>query len=268
MAKSFKNLQAYIQISTAYVNAFLPDGLMKEETMSIFDVETDLVEILVNGSSPQASRFPWPYGHAKHITEHLLQKHHCSLPLLIIRPAAIGSAVREPFPFYGPMKSIPIENLFKMCTISPGSRIFHATENSKSGTNVFDETPVDWVANLILLHAVAGTRGIVNTTSGTFIPRTLDEHFMCYRASSKDAEIRFVEDKSVPQCRWADLWAVCSRNWEFETNKSKAFMEVEGPLSISMKEVDLRAYDQGRKVRVQAEIAASRDSKNKRESRM
>lgn len=236
--------------------------------MSIFNAESDLMEIMIDGASPHGHKFPWPYGHAKHLAEHLLQKHYSTLPLLIVRPAAIGSAVGEPYPLYGPTKSIPIENLFKMCTIAPGSGIFYAAEGSNSGTNIFDETPVDWVANLILLHAAAGTRGVVNTTSSTFMPRTFDDHFKCYRADLDDAKIRFVKNKSIPQSRWADLWAVCSRDWKFETRKSERFKNVEGSLSISLRDVDLDAYDRGRKAKVQADIAASKQSKMKRSAKL
>jgi hypothetical protein len=47
----------------------------------------------------------------------------------------------------------------------------HATEGPSSGTNIFDEIPIDCVAILILLHIAAGTRGVAHRARNPSTPR-------------------------------------------------------------------------------------------------
>lgn len=258
MATSFVKLRQFVQISTSYCNSNQPDGIIEEKIYALGDPEQELNEITTTGTSPHASRFPWPYGYAKHLTERLLFSRYPDLPILVVRPTCIGSAISQPFPLYGPISATPIEQCFRLLTLNPGTGIIHATEGQKSGTNIFDEIPVDWVSNLILLHTVVGTRGIVHAGAESFIPRTFDHQLQVFLDDNAKEKISLAADKSVPECFWADFYKVITRDWKFSNLASEKFRDVRGPLSISLEGLDLEGYDRGRRAKVRAEVAASR----------
>jgi len=258
MASSFPKLRQFVQISTAYCNSNRPDGIIEEKIYPLGDPEEELKEITTTGTSFHASSFPWPYGYAKHLTERLLFSRYPNLPVLIVRPTCIGPAMSQPFPLYGPISATPVEQCFKLLTLNPGTGIIHAAEGHKSGANIFDEIPVDWVSNLILLHATTGTRGVVHAGAESFVPRSFDHHVETLLDDKAKKNISFAADKSMPQCFWADFYKVITRGWVFSTQASDKFKDVVGPLSISLKGLDLEEYDRGRRARVQAEVAASK----------
>jgi hypothetical protein len=246
MASSFPELCQFVQISTGYCNSNQPDGIIEEKIYPLGDPEEELREITTTGTSFHASSFPWPYGYAKH------------LPVLIVRPTCIGPAMSQPFPLYGSISATPVEQCFKLLTLNPGTGIIHAAEGQKSGTNIFDEIPVDWVSNLILLHTTTGTHGVVHAGAESFVPRSFDHHVETLLDDKAKRKISFAADKSMPQCFWADFYKVITRGWVFSTQASDKFKDVVGPLSISLKGLDLEEYDRGRRARVQAEVAASK----------
>ncbi|KAI0997067.1 hypothetical protein K3495_g11120 [Podosphaera aphanis] len=252
MCSTLPKLKSLIQVSTAYCNSFLPDGLVEEKIYPLGDPEEELK------THASAKIFPWSYAYSKHLMEQLLLSRFPNLPILIVRPTIIGTAVHQPFPLYGPIGSTPLESFFKFFAITPGNRVFHTAQGSNSGTNIFDEVPVDWVANLTLLHAAAGTRGIVHAGSESYIPRTLDEMLRVAQVNNSDMEVRFVKDRSVPQCPLASFYKVASRDWRFSNKNSAKFRNVEGPLSISVKGHDLYDFDSQRIVKLNAAIEAYR----------
>ena len=254
-------MRQFVQVSTGYCNSNRPDGIIEEKVYPLGDPEAELTEITTTGTSPHASGFPWPYGYAKHLTERLLFSRYPDLPVLVIRPTCIGSAISQPFPLYGPISATPIEQCFRLLTLNPGTGVIHAAEGQASGTNIFDEIPVDWVSNLILLHAAAGTRGVIHAGAESFIPRPFDHHLETLLDDKAKEKISFATDKSVPQCFWADFYKVITRNWTFENRASERFRGVKGPLSIEIDGLDLEAYDRGRRAKVQTEVAASRRAK-------
>jgi len=239
MASKLPQLKSFIQVSTAYCNSFLPDGLVEEKIYPLGDGDPEK-ELQTRA---HADKFPWSYAYSKHLMEQLLFSRNPDLPILIVRPTIIGTAVHQPYPLYGPMGSTPLESFFKFFTISPGNRVFHATDGSDSGTNIFDEVPVDWVANLTLLHAAAGTKGIVHAGSESYIPRTLDDMLRVAKVNNADMEVRFVKDRSIEQCPLAAFYKVASRDWRFSNKSSARFRGIEGPLSISAKGIDLFEFD-------------------------
>ena len=95
LVSSFSNLHRFIQISTAYANAFLPDQEISECIYPFYDPESELATILETGTSPHAKRFPYPYAHSKHLSEQLLFSRFPDLPVLVVRPSCVGSAVRK-----------------------------------------------------------------------------------------------------------------------------------------------------------------------------
>lgn len=240
VASTLPKLISFIQVSTAYCNSFLPDGLVHEKIYPMGDPEEELK------TNVNSDKFPWSYAYSKHLMEQLLLSRFPNLPILIVRPTIIGTAIYQPYPFYGPIGSTPIESFFKFFSVNPGNRIFHAAEGSQSGTNIFDEVPVDWVANLILLHCAAATRGIVHAGSESYIPRTLDDMLRVAQINNVDMEVRFVSDRSIEECPLARFYKVASRDWRFSNKLSAKFRSVEGPLSISVKGHDLFEFDSHR----------------------
>ena len=65
MATRFQRLEQFIQISTAYCNSFLPDGLVEEKMYPLGDPEDELKIAQETGSTQYLSQFPAPYYYAK-----------------------------------------------------------------------------------------------------------------------------------------------------------------------------------------------------------
>lgn len=239
----FTRMKLLVQISTAYVNSFLPDGHVAEKVYNVSeeaeDPEAELAWIMDGKASPYAPRFASPYAYAKHLMERLLLKRHPLMPLLLLRPTIFGPALRDPYPLYGPENSTPL-NKFAQFFLSDGgaTQVWHATEGYTSGANILDETPVDFVANACLLHSAARTTGIVHVGAELFVRRTFDQitREICAIAPPdmrKDVPTMvFTEDRSVPQCILAELVQVGTRNWLFDCSRSHWLKQVSGPLTL------------------------------------
>lgn len=65
MATKFQRLEQFIQISTAYCNSFLPDGIVEERLYPLGDPESELNTARETGSTQYLSQFPAPYYYAK-----------------------------------------------------------------------------------------------------------------------------------------------------------------------------------------------------------
>lgn len=258
MASAFPKLRQFVYVSTAYCNSNLPDGIIEEKIYPLGNAEDELKEIVATGTTSFAAGFPWPYGYGKHLTERLLRSRFPQLPLIIMRPPCIGPAVSQPYPLYGPMGGIPIEQLFRLLTLSPGTGKIHALEGGITGENILDQIPVDWHANLILLHVAAGTRGVVQACADLFIPRTFDHHFHALLDNDAKAKLSFIPRRGGSECFWPDYYKVLTRGWVFLTSSSDKFRNLSGPLGISLKGVDLEEYDRGRRRLVQNAVAASK----------
>ncbi|OOG00359.1 hypothetical protein ASPCADRAFT_37887 [Aspergillus carbonarius ITEM 5010] len=243
IASRFRRLRLFIQISTAYANSFLPDGHVAERLYSISDEdpEEELASIQATGFSPHTDRFSSSYTQAKYLMERLTFKRYPTLPVLFVRPTIFGPAVRDPYPLYGPEDSTP---LTKFSTLyfedQGGTQIWHAAEGYRSGANILDEIPVDFVANACLLHAAAGTRGIVHVGAQLYVRLTFDEILAICRAHAPE-ELRnelptivFVEDRSTPQHILAELVKVGTRNWLFDCGRSYWLKQLGGPLSLAV----------------------------------
>lgn len=259
-ATSFPHLLHFTQISTAYTSAFLPsDGYSVSETMhSFYDPEAELDTILKTGTSKHLSRFPWIYSFSKHLAEQLLvTRFGDKLPLAIVRPSCIGSAVRSPYAGYGPAKAMPIEMFWRMHALNPGNRVFRAPVSGPgTGTNIFDEVPVDWVSNLILLHAAEGTKDVVHASASTFVPHTWDYFCDLYGEGSK--QLVWTRDEGRKRCPAAEFYGITHRDWRFETGRSKHLKKVEGKLNIQASDEELRGYDVVRRKKVMADIEAAK----------
>jgi hypothetical protein len=247
MASSFRRLKVFVQLSTAYVNSFLPDGHIGERLYNLSDAdpEDEIASIQLSGGATHTPRFSSSYTHSKHLMEHLMLKRFPTLPLLFIRPTIFAPALRHPYPTYGPDGSHPL-NKFADLLISDrgGKQIWHAAEGYESGANILDEIPVDFVANACLLHAAARTLGIVHIGSQLYVLRTYDAFLELLRTHAPPdirdplPTITFVQDRSIPQSFLAELVKVASRNWIFDCGRSYWLKGIGGPLSIQACEYD------------------------------
>ncbi|KAJ6571632.1 hypothetical protein B0H19DRAFT_1255590 [Mycena capillaripes] len=121
---------------------------------------------------------------------------------------------------------------------APDSGVVHVSPSNLSGSNIVDEIPVDLVANLILLHTMHGTTGIVHASSQSYIPRRLSQFHADIRAHIprrlSQIPFRYVADKSVKQGRYAQFWVVMGRDWIFSNTRSRFLEHLEGPLRITL----------------------------------
>ncbi|KAL4940436.1 hypothetical protein BDV06DRAFT_213475 [Aspergillus oleicola] len=247
IAASFRRLKLFIQLSTAYANSFLPDGYVGERLYahSDTDCEEEITSIQQTGSSPHTARFSASYTYSKHLMERLMLKRYPTMPVLLVRPTIFAPALRHPFPLYGPDGSHPMNNFADLLISDRGGKqTWHATEGYESGANILDEIPVDFVANAILLHAIAKTRGVVQIGSELYVQRTFDD-FLDIARTHAPAEIReelpeitFVQDRNIEQCFLAQLVKVASRNWLFDCGRSYWLKQMGGPLSLAVCEHD------------------------------
>lgn len=238
VASRFRRLKLFIQISTAYGSSFLPDGYVGERRYSIFeDPEEELAKIMSSGTSADESRFSSTYALAKHLTEWLFLKRYPLLPLLLVRPTIFGAAMRDPYPLYGPPNSTPMRKFAEFLIADSGTQVWHATKGYKSGMNILDEIPVDFVANSCLLHAAANTQGIVHIGSQLYHKMTFDDFLRLTNSNAPPGfplpTIIFTEDHSAPQHFLAELVKVASRNWFFDCGRSYWLKQMGGPLSLA-----------------------------------
>lgn len=255
IASRFRRLKLLIQLSTAYVSSFLPDGPVFERpyTLGDEDPEEELASMLSLDKSPYSASFSSSYAQAKYMMEKLLLKRFPLLPVLLVRPTIFGQAIRDPYPLYGLEDSTPLNKFFHYLAADRGAtQVWHAAEGYQTGANILDEIPVDFVANACLLHAAARTTGIVQIGSELYEPFTFDE-FLDIVYSNAPASVRrelphvvFTEDRNAPQCFLAELVRVASRNWLFDCGRSYWLKQVGGPLSLRMSKPEVDALNRRR----------------------
>ncbi|KAJ7122286.1 male sterility protein-domain-containing protein [Mycena epipterygia] len=262
LAARFTKISGFVYVSTAYVNSFLPDGVVEEKIYEAGDAETQLSEILATGCvSKGVPHSLWPYAFGKHLTERLLLSRNPDLPLLIVRPTIIAPAISQPYPYYGPSGSCPMSTYTRTYMETPDSGVFHVSPARPPGSNVLDEIPVDLVANLILLHAMHGTTGIVHAGAQSYVPRSLSQLHSDIQAhiprprGLPAASFSYVVDTRIEQGRYARFWAAMARDWHFSNAASSSFSALKGPLSIALEDHDATEFMANRAKRIAAEIA-------------
>ncbi|KAJ5560628.1 hypothetical protein N7513_003027 [Penicillium frequentans] len=237
----FRRLKLLVLISTAYVNSFLPDGPVLEKLYSLSDEdpEQELASVLSLDRSPHTAKFSSSYAQAKYIMERIILQRFALLPILLLRPAIFGQAIRDPYPLYGLENSTPMNKFFQLFMEDSGAtQIWHSAKGYSTGANIIDEIPVDFVANACLLHAAAHTTGIVQVGSELYEPLTFDEYIDIVHGNAPPAirkelpEIVFTEDRNAPQCFLAEMVQIPSRNWLFDCGRSYWLKQVGGPLSM------------------------------------
>ena len=257
LATSFRKLESYVQVSTAYANTCLPEGLVLEKIYELGDPEAELLEIQAKGTTKYLKQFAWPYAYSKHLMERLLLKRYPELPMMLVRPTTVGPAVKEPFEFYGPEGSMPIDTMYsRMMWPIGGLDVWHAASGSTSGSNNWDEVPVDVIANLMLLHVMLNTRGVVQLGSLNYIPKTFDTMVVDLRRSlppswlPKIPTTVFTTDRSKRQGQLAEFYQIGTTDWTFDNGKSRALLGLEGPLSVRFEGHDREEFTERRVQRI------------------
>ncbi|KAJ6489006.1 male sterility protein-domain-containing protein [Mycena sanguinolenta] len=266
---TFKNLSAFVYISTAYVNSFLPDGVVEEKIYEVGDAEHQLAEILTTGSIPPSKLpdFAWPYAFGKHLTERLLTSRNPSIPLLIVRLSSIGPAISQPYPYYTRQGSCPVSSYIRDYMTSPDSGVFRVSaKHAGSGSNIFDEIPVDLVSNLILLHIMRGTTGIVHACSQSYVPRSLSQFHDAIRAHIPAHvtlnEFCYTSDPLIPEGRYNRFVRIGGRDWHFSNRASQEFAQTKGPLSMVLEDHDSTEFIMTRAKLIAKDVVA-RECRNK-----
>lgn len=246
----FRHVRHFIQFSSVAVNAFLTGGLIEERLYpppSPLDEEDDRLGLPGADASKLQydDRYPWPYVQAKHMLERLLLRQSSSIPILIIRPAAIGPAIAEPFPLYGPDKAMPMHTLILCFSVSDLGRVANIDRP-------FEEVPVDLVANCCLLHLASGTTGVVHCASELYVRQTAVELMATARQCITPLEI--AELYRTPRASTAIMWQNKYRLdniddvpvFEFDCGRSEWQKQVTGPLALRPVDHDPQAHLQRR----------------------
>ncbi|KAJ6541373.1 NAD-binding domain 4 protein [Mycena capillaripes] len=258
-AANFRKLSSFVFVSTAYVNNFLPDGVVEERIYEVGDQERQLSEILDTGSvAGNVPRFISQYAFGKHLTERLLISRSPNLPLLIIRPTCIAPAISQPYPYYNRRGSCPMSTYIRQYMTAPDSGVIHVSPENPGGSNIVDEIPVDLVANLILLHIIQGSTGIFHAGAESYVPRTLAQlhNTICAhipRGVPPNA-FRYVSDGGLEEGRYAEFWGILGKNWRFSNAGSRSLAQVKGALSMVLEGHDAAAFMEKRVKLIAEEI--------------
>ncbi|KAJ7262062.1 NAD-binding domain 4 protein [Mycena rebaudengoi] len=260
LAASFTHIVRFAHISSAYANSFLPSGPVEERTYDMGDAEAQLLEILETGdlTSGDVPSFMWPYALAKSLAERILLARYPELPTLIVRPTIIGPALARPHPFYGSQNANPVSAYIHKYFTRPDSGVSHVMPSHPAGTNIVDEIPVDIVANLILLHTIHGTRGIVHAGAQIFGARTLAAIHANMRATGMPTDFSYVVDAGVPEGLYARFWKVFGRDWWFDATASKPFKGLGGVLSIDVSRDMLEEFMAERARKIADQVRATK----------
>jgi len=160
LAKTFSRLQAFIHVSTAYVNCDR-QGFHAEQPvpvssvsnvldMAAFDPE-ELVQNVLQMNPDEVERvtpslirdYPNTYTFTKALTELILTRHRGNVPLCFVRPTIIGCSVKDPVPgWIDSVSAVAAAVLYSGVGVIRFLRGDHQV--------VADVVPVDSVVNVIL----------------------------------------------------------------------------------------------------------------------
>lgn len=237
MASEFRHVRLFVHFSSLAVNSFLPGGVVEERLYPSPNPDPEPVEELAGhpgadcSQLPSDDRYAWPYGQAKHLAERLLLRQPCPIPVLIIRPSAIGPAMAEPFALYGPDKAIPMHTLLLCFSMSDLDRVGNSD-------HIFEEIPVDLVANCCLLHLAHKTTGVVHCASPLYVRQTAADIMSTARRCISASEIAalFTKPRSSTALMWQTKYKVENIEeaiaWDVECKRSEYQKLVTGPLAL------------------------------------
>ncbi|KAJ0426728.1 male sterility protein-domain-containing protein [Aspergillus carlsbadensis] len=237
-ASGFKNVQLFIHFSSLAVNSFLSGGLVEERLYpSPDDIPNPEGELAgLPGADPSRlppdDRYTWPYAQAKHLAERLLLRQPSPVPVLIIRPSAIGPALAEPFPLYGPDSAIPLHQMLLSFTLTDQDLERMAMHHD------FEEVPVDLVANCCLVHLANRTTGVVHCSSELYVTRTGAEVLSTARDCITPVELAevFRKQRAAAAFMWQNKYRLDqidqTPTWTVECKRSDYQKQLTGPLAL------------------------------------
>ena len=211
LAKQCKNLQAFVQISTAYVNCDKSRWVEEKiypyssDPKSVLQGLLSIPPAMIEKQTPRVlGRYPNTYTFTKHLTEQLLLTEARGLPLCILRPTIIGGSWKEPCP--GWVDSVSAAGVFYL---SVGLGLLKIALGNQH--NIGDQIPVDVVANCAILAAAfsckkQGKIQVIHVGTSARNPvvwKTCNEVISSYWN-------RFPSEKAVARCGFTltDNWAM------------------------------------------------------------
>jgi fatty acyl-CoA reductase len=260
MSSKFPKLERFVQITSALINGFLPDGFVEEKIYPLSDFNTpigdpegELNEILATGATKFLPQFPWPYAYSKHLVERLLITRYPNMPLLIVRPSIIGPAIKEPYPCYGPDGSNPVDVLMQrlMLPSRTGIETWHQREGRIDGSNHLDDVPCDLIANILLIHIALETDGIVHATCAdpsVYPTRSIGDLVRLVTENAPKDWLSwmpvnvFTPDHSTEQGPYAKFYAIGGSEWKYSHARSQGPEFFTGPLSLDIGDHDVDEF--------------------------
>ncbi|KAK2756136.1 putative secondary metabolism biosynthetic enzyme [Arachnomyces sp. PD_36] len=258
----FVHLRAFLHVSTAYVNSFLPEGVVEERIYTLGNDEPDpelrLSSILSTGCDPDTHRFTTPYALAKYLAERLILGRERSFPILIVRPSLLGPAIRDPHPGYGADGTIPVHSFIQTLVGSRDYGPFQLADTLPK-QRIVDEIPVDLVANTCLVHLALGTTGIVHAAVELYVARTLGESVDRYRKYTPTEVVELVRqatsqgNQEVAQYFY-ELIQRTFGGWIHDCGRSRHLKDLAGPIGLSLEGHDPEAFLKRRVNQVSSDI--------------
>lgn len=182
IAKTFDNLESYIQVSTAFANTHRPKNSIVEEI--IYDPVYDYrkaIDIIESGNRDEIQKleefsksFPNTYTFSKYLVEQMINDRYKDLPITLLRPSIITPTLREPSEawvnFRGTIMAVSM-------AVSQGIlRNMYGSENA-----TLDFIPCDLIANSLIAAGAEMAASedkslrIYNCTTGKQCPMTYRE---------------------------------------------------------------------------------------------
>ncbi|KAJ5860833.1 uncharacterized protein N7529_008143 [Penicillium soppii] len=257
----FTRLQCFLQISTTYVNSFLPDGSIEERIYPLHpNPIVELDTIIATGKSAATDQFAAPYALAKHLAERLILDGGHAFPILIVRPSFIAPAIQDPYPLYGRDGATPAHSFIHLILGNRNHGLLQLEETLPTHP-ICDEIPVDLVAIVCLAHLAQGTTGIVHAAADLYATWTCGEmgnrfHRHIPREVKEDAQkIEFQQSHSLAPYFFQMIQRFW-RDWKIDCARSSHLKQLKGPLGLDLGDHDPEAFLK-RRVERQSKLAHS-----------
>ncbi|KZP19368.1 hypothetical protein FIBSPDRAFT_862796 [Athelia psychrophila] len=247
MSSRFRHLKSFVQVSSAYVNANRPEGLLHEKIYPLEDAEAELAEIQRTGTTKHLKAFPSPYAYSKHIMERILLARYPHIPILIIRPSLIGPAVREPYEGYGPDGSMPVDTFLSRLFLQGKTQHWVVPSDRLSGSNLLDECPVDIMCNMLLHHIQLGTQGIVHAACLNYLHFTMDHLIKLARDNAPPEWLAdmpahvWTSDTAAKAGELSVFYKIATQEWVF-LNRASQMVDFCEPLSLTLEGHDAEKF--------------------------
>lgn len=221
IAKTFDNLESYIQVSTAFANTHRPSLSSIEEIIydPVYDYKKAL-NIIEGGNHDDIQKleefgksFPNTYTFSKYLVEQMIREKYSDLPVTIVRPSIITPTLREPSVAW-----VNFSGTVMAVQLATSQGILKNIFGKKD--SVLDYIPCDLIVNsLIAAGAEMASNSdkslrVYQCTIGKQTPITFEEtmKFILENSRTKFPSTQMV---SYPKIRMTDSKIVCQVNTFF-----------------------------------------------------